>query len=194
MKNLLSQLDKLKLDNKKIFAIILASLVLIYLDFTFLINLQLKAIRKVTPKITKIKADLDALTKNVGGIDDFKNSQIEVRQKLLAKTKKTISEGEIAWILQDVSELANKNNVKITQMKPVKEPEAKQGKAPLKPKLSPLLITIDLSCGYHDLGRFINSLENAQTFFAVQGVKITPGQNDYLKQKVNLVLKAYVKK
>lgn len=194
MKNLFSILPRLKLDNKKIYLLMLASLVIIYLDFTFLINLQLRAIKNLTPKITKLKADIDAISKNIGGMENLKNSQIQARQKLLAKTKKIIPEEDIAWILQYVSELADKNNVKITQMKPVKEPQAKQEKVPLKSKLSPLLIILDLSCDYHALGRFINSLENAQTFFAVQDARIASEQDNYLKQKVNLTLRTYVKK
>jgi len=198
MKNLFSILSILKLDNKKIYLLMLASLVIIYLDFAFLTNLQLKAIKNLTPKITKLKADIDAISKNMGGMENLKNSQIQARQKLLAKTKKIIPEEEIAWILQYVSELANKNNVKIEQMKPVKEPQAKQEKAPkavpIESKLSPLLIILDISCDYHDLGSFINSLENAQAFFAVQNARIASEQDNYLKQKVNLTLRTYVKK
>ena len=53
---------------------------------------------------------------------------------------------------------------------------------------------MDLSAGYHQLGKFINELENAQVFVIVQELKIEPQPGNYLKQKAALTLKTYVKK
>lgn len=180
-------LNKLALDNKKIFLIIFVFLIIIYLDFTFLIKKQFESLKTQGTKIAKLKKDLDTLAK----MQDLKNKQRQTNQKLFSKAKKLISEGEVPAILQDVSSIANKNNVNIMQIKPIKESKAL---APPTGKFSTLLITLDLFCDYHSLGKFINELENAQTFMAVQSMKITTQATDYLKQKVNLVLRTYVSK
>jgi Tfp pilus assembly protein PilO len=192
--NLLAAFSKLQLDNKKILLVIIGCLFIIYLDYAFVIRLQFKAIKDLNPKITKLKKDLSELSSKLGGVQDLKTSQIAASQKLFAKTKKIIFEAEIPSLLQLVSELANKNDVKITQMKPVKELPGKQDKSSQKVKFTPLLVSLELTCDYHDLGYFINALENAQTFIAVQEMKILSGEKDYLKQKVILVLRTYVKK
>lgn len=188
-------LDKIQLDNRKISLIILACLIIIYLDFTFLLKLQLQSIKKVQPKIIRLKKDLDDLTKGLDSMQNLNNEQLEARQKILSKTKRIVSEDQVDSLLQIVSDMANKNNVVVLQMKPSREPQGpKQKKTPEMEKFIPILISLDLSCDYHQLGKFINDLENAQTFIAVQDLKILPQPADYLKQKLSVVLKTYVTK
>ena len=61
-------------------------------------------------------------------------------------------------------------------------------------RLLPVIITLDLTCGYHSLGSFINALENAGQYIDVQDMKIIRDPHNYLLQNVNLVLKTYAKK
>jgi len=184
-------LNKLALDNKKIFLIIFIFLIVIYLDFTFVIKIQLGDLRTQEPKIIKLKKDLDALQSGLAKMQDLKNKQRQTSQKLLSKAKKIISGEQIPGVLQDISSTANKNNVNIVQIKPIKESKALASQTG---KFSTLLIALDLFCDYHSLGKFINDLENAPIFMAVENMKITSQPADYLRQKVNLVLRTYVSK
>lgn len=185
---MINLLNKLALDNKKIFAIALVCLIIIYIDFTFLTKLQLRTIGNSRTKIIKLKEDMGAL------IRDLKiMQQSQIKQVAPLKSKKIISDEEIPSLLQDISDIANKHNVKIKQIKPSRDTKAKD-EAVQGAILSPTIITLDLSCGYHSLGSFLNDLENAVRFIAVQGMKVTSSSSDYLNQSVNLVLKTYVKK
>lgn len=188
--------DKLKLGNKSTLVVISICLIIIYLDFTFLINKQLQGIRKLEPKIVKLKENLDRFARDQAKMQDVKNKQPAANQNKPAAYKRIISEGEIASLLQDISILANKNNVKIEQMRPLRESGAQkqQEKSQAAGKFSPLAVNLDLYCDYHHLGAFVNDLENAPIFVAVQEIKIRSQETDYLNQKVNLVLKTYVKK
>lgn len=177
---------KLESGNKTIFLIILASFMVIYLDFALLMKLQLTGIKTLGPNISKLKKDLAALERDLTSIQDLKNKQIEGKENAPPGAKKIISDEYTASLLQEVSTLANNNEVRIVQMKPAKEPQGA--------KFTPLSITLDLVCDYHRLGKFINDLENAEIFIAVQNIKIAPQPADILKQKVNLVLMTYVKK
>jgi len=202
MKNLLNNpliqkiLAKLKLNDKKTILIIVSSLIIIiYLDLTFLINKQLGSIKNLGPKIGKLKKDLDTLEKDLFRIQDIQNKQAQTKQKIISKVKKIITNEEKTACLQDISDLANKNKVKIIQIKFSSESESqKEVKVSSMENLTPLLITLDLSCDYHQMGAFINDLENAQIFIAVQNMKITSQTEDFLKQEVILALKTYVKK
>lgn len=187
-------LDKMhldKLDTKKALLIMAVCLITVtYLDLAFLARLQFAALKAINPKIIKMQKDLDALDKGLLIMQDVKTKQ---RQDL-SKSRKIISEEQIDYILQDLSNMAKKASVNITQMKPSRQASAKQAKNQPQPRLIPLLISLDLLCDYHNFGKFINGLENAEILFEVESFRITRQEDNYFKQRVNLVLRTYVKK
>ena len=190
---MMNLLNNLQLDKNKIFIIILVFIVLIYLDFTFVIGRQLQNIKNIQPKIVKLKKDLDSLNGDLAKIQELKNKQVETNQKPNSKVRKIISDPQIVSLLQNISEVAKRDGVQIMQIKSSKESQPKQEKVPAD-KFTPLVITLDLMSDYHHFGKFINDLENSQTFIAVQSLKINSQQPDYIKQRISLVLKTYVTK
>lgn len=196
MINLADKLGLDNLDNKKIILIAITCLIITYLDFNFFMAFQLKMLKGLNPKIIKIKADLSKLDKELAAMRDLKDKQAAPQAVPALKMKKVILEEDIPSLLKAISDVANINDVKITQMKPTRESQAKVAKTLADTeKLTTLLITLDLIGGYHHLGRFINGLENVEVFIAVEDLRITPqSPADYLKQKASLVLKTYVKK
>jgi Tfp pilus assembly protein PilO len=194
MTNLLNKLNELKLDNKKIFLIALVGLLILYIDFAFIMKLQLQGIRALTPKIIKLKKDVDNLAKDLSWMQDLERKASKDKTQIGAlKPKEIISEDKILLLLQEVSDLANMNKVKIMQINTSKDTKV-QEEVIAGERLLPILITLDLSCGYHSLGSFIDALENAGQYIDVQDMKIIRDHHDYLIQNVNLVLKTYAKK
>lgn len=182
-------LDKLGRENKRLALIIMVSVVVLYIDYSFIIRLQLASIRSTSTKSIKLSKDLNALNKDLALMQ---KSQQEA-QKSGKKTKKIISEGELTALLQDIFKLANKDNVKINQIKPVRDQKAKE-EAFGSLKAIPITLVLDISSVYHEFGSFINDLENAEQFLAVQELRILRTKEDYLRQYVSLKLKTYVKK
>lgn len=197
---MLDVLKKIKLDKKKILLIIAASLVVIYLDFAFLIKSQFRSLRDIRSKITKLKKELGNLNKDLTIMRDLEQKQTDIKQETISKVKKIITEEQLPLLIQDISRIANKHDVKIMQIKPVKDLKVQGGKASNIVssdigKLTSILITLDLTCGYHNLGSFINDLDNSEQFIAmIEELKIISDPADYLRQRVNLALKIYVKK
>jgi len=197
MKKLLNKLSafdvhNIELDKKKIFFIILFCLIIVYLDFSFLMKMQIKTFKDLGGKITKLKVDYDSLNRDLAEMQGVKNKQAQIPDGFFSQAKRIISEEEVVSLLQDISEMAKKNNVQIAQMKPYNEPRALQNKTTAN-KFTPVLIALDLTSDYHSLGGFINDLENGQTFICVQELKIASQQKDNLKQKANLLLKTHVR-
>lgn len=191
----LKTLEKLELDNKKLILIILIFVIFLYADFNFLLKIQLAALKTSEPKIASLKKDFDNLRKDLVKMQELKKKQIAPGQKTLLRLKKIISSEQLTSLLQDLSNIANKNDIKIEQIKPSKEGQAlKQGKIAGIDKFQLVLITLDLTCDYHHLGKFINDIEDGENYVAIQAMKIKSQPNEYFKQKVNLVLKTYVKK
>jgi len=183
-------LNKLGSDIQKLVLIILVGAVVIYVDYSFIITLQLRGIGSAKTKITQLKKDIAAYDKDLALMQ---HSQAQMKQKTPLKLKTIISEDEMTGLLQGIYNLAHKNNVKIIQIRPLKDPQAKEEVMGAQ-KIMPMAILMDLSCVYHSLGSFINDLENAEQFLAVQDLKIVRSSGDYMRQNVTLSLKTYVKK
>lgn len=184
--NKLNLIDKFSLDNKKIILIILMSVTILYFDFNFLLKAQMASAAKSKEEVVKVNNDLKALDAGL------KNMQaVKAGQKAAAKLpdKRVIFEPELTSLLHDISKLANANNVRILQIKP-----ARETKKDAIVKFTPVLISMDLICGYHNLGRFMNALENNQVFMSIESYKIESQAQDSLRQKVSLAVRTYARK
>ena len=181
-----------QLDKKKIISILFIALVVIYLDLSFLMSMQLKAISKTGSEFKNLRNEISQFKR------EFQSQQTKVNSSPMSK--EIISEAELPLLLQDITDMANKNNVRILQLNPVRERETtrtttrKGAAAATAGQLKSNLIALDMVCDYHSLGSFINDLENAPKFMAVEELKINPGSESMFQQNVNLVIKTYVKK
>lgn len=178
---------KLQLDTKKLILIFVLFFVVIYLDFTFLINMQSSNIKSLKPKIAKFKKDIDALNKSLSAGGNINTDQNQ------ANVLRIISKDQVSLLLEEISTLANNNDVKIMQIKAVKDFK-KTDKTPQSDKFEPLFVSLDISGTYHDVGAFINDLESGPVFIAVSDLDIKYNDSDSSRQSVNLLLKTYVKK
>jgi len=187
--------DKLGLySNKKILLTAIICLIIIYLDYAFIIRWQASSLKDLRVKITKLNLDLKAYEKESQNMQEIKNKQQGGQKGPLARIQKLVSEEEIAMLLGEISDIANRSEIKIIQIKPSREAQPRQEKNPLAGKFSPLLVSLDLTCGYHALGKFLNELEGARTFLSLQSLSVSNIGADFSRQKVNLVLKTYVRK
>jgi Tfp pilus assembly protein PilO len=180
-------IEKFALDNKKIVLILIISTMFLYLDFNFLLKAQMNWAKKSADGMVKLKNDFKVLDFGLKNMQDMKSQQKNLSQ---GKAKKIIFDYQLASLLQDISKIGNANNVRILQIKPSRDTQ----KAAASLKFSPVSISLDLICGYHNLGKFINDLENSQTFISVESFKIEARPEEVLRQRVSLTLKTYVKK
>jgi len=188
-------LNQLELDTQKIMLIVLTSVIVFYIDFNFIFKAQLKALGKSGIQIVNVKKGLDNFKKDFKNMQDLKARLTLLPQKEAPKAKKIILENQFAGLLQDISKTANNNEVRILQLRPLREPQnAATYQIRAVNGLTPLFVILDLSSGYHNLGKFINELENLQAFVGVKDIKITTLDDNYLKQKISLILYTYVKK
>jgi len=119
--------------------------------------------------------------------------QNQAKEKLTSQVKKIASEGELLSLLEQVSQIAKNNSVRVAQINPQKSarPPVKAGQP--QSIFVPVLIKLDLSCGYHSLGIFINDLENSDYALSCEDIRITPDLSIGQRERVLLTLKTYVK-
>ncbi|MFH1678510.1 MAG: type 4a pilus biogenesis protein PilO [Candidatus Omnitrophota bacterium] len=79
-------------------------------------------------------------------------------------------------------------------MKPVREQaRAKNLRTPLSVEgYSPAIIDLEITAGYHQLGRFLSELENHSTLIAVEELDIRCSDEDPSEHEVELKIKTYV--
>lgn len=181
------------MDKKKLLLIVSAGVTLLYLDFEFALRPQLANINTSTSAIAQLKQDIANLKSNLAAAQAAKKKETQSVKDATQRSKKIISEGEIPALLESISSQANKNNLRVLQIRPAKEP-AKEAKVELAApeKFLPWTIDLELSCDYHRLGAFINTLENDPRFMDVNELKISNESGDSLLQKATLELKTYV--
>ena len=190
-RNLIKTWNTLELDSRKVILIALVCAVIIYVDFAFLIKMQFRSIGNITAKIITLKKDIDILNNNFVLMQQSQNKPTTSK-----KIKKMISEDQIPMLFQKISDIANKYNLKIQELKPAKDTkEAKtKGSTPAqKSDFNVTLLTLDVLSGYHELGGFLSELENADEFIAVENLKIIP-QEEGFKHSAKILLRAYVSK
>ncbi|MGE5308309.1 MAG: type 4a pilus biogenesis protein PilO [Deltaproteobacteria bacterium] len=175
-------IDVLYADRQKLvlFAIIFCAVV--YVDSAFLIRAQMKSVAAVQQKETKLKAELDGITRDMA----------LMRQKS-EETKKAVvlrGEGAMTDLLKDISQVASGHNIKLLQITPLKSKEARKLQSQ---SYLALTVKLDMVGGYHDFGSFLNDLEHAAHPLFAQGFRITQG-DDPLKQRISLDLMTYVRK
>jgi Tfp pilus assembly protein PilO len=185
--DLLNKLQLAQIDQKKIILIAMIGLTLLYADFSFVLKSQVRGLKNAQAKITKLRKDISDLSQEVARAQALKSKQGSSGSS--RKAKRIISDGEIASLLERLSVMANQENIKIMQAKPIKDTKAKDASGN-----APCLINLELVCGYHSLGKFINGIENIDILIALDSLNIDVNPADYLKQKVTLGLKTYVKK
>lgn len=184
------ELNRIIQDKKKLLLAGFVLLIVLYLDFSLILKSQLKLISRISPRIVRLKEDIKQFNLDLAKMQEAgKKSEIFAMQVIR-------SEGEIPGLLEKITLLANQQNVRILEIKPGKEKlEAKTGRTtPALGGFSPFLIDLNLSCGYHNLGRFLASIERNAVFFEVAALEIKRSAKEAFLQEVRLTLKSYVGK
>jgi len=189
-------LASIHLDKQKKILIVIICVFFIYIETSFILKAQTSGINNSNPKITRLKNDLANLNRDLANMRASRASEGKQNlknQKTIIKPSKIISESQISGLLQDISIQANKLDIQIGQIRPSRETVNAKNVVGGN-RFTPILISLDLTCDYHNLGKFINGLENSLVFLGVQELKISTQFSDYMKQKATLVLKTYVTK
>lgn len=186
--------DSLDLDNKKLILIAILSIIVFYIDFSFILKGQMDSVARLNPKLKTMQQNITNFQRDFKFMQDSNRKQGITSLNVAAKPKKLIFEYQVASLLQDIAKLANSNNIRILHIKNSKESQVKSDKSGAIGKFPALFITLDLICDYHALGKFINALENQEVFVAVQDLRINYQDQDPNKHKVNVILRSYVKK
>jgi len=194
-------------DKKKLAIAAIALAFFLYADFSFGIGGQINYLKDLNKKITQRSKEIETLKTDIAYVQQKKTPV--AGSPVVVKTLP--QEKDIPALLQHISGLAGANGIRVMQIdstkeaqkaeKTVKKPAVtKDKKNPKKVSAAPSVnlpivkIKLDVVGGYHKLGSFINALENSDKFCFVDELMIGRDPAEPLREKINLVIKTYVKK
>ncbi|MFC1658589.1 type 4a pilus biogenesis protein PilO [Candidatus Omnitrophota bacterium] len=186
--NVQGLLNKITQDKKILAASILAILAILYLDFSFALQPQMRALKAINPKILTVKKELAQLNA------DSIRMQRHTRGSAPIKLKEMVHNGQTPLVIEEISRMANQQGVEILQIKPGRQVK-RSASAKNTVQLDGYALTmIDLvvSAPYHQLGKFLSELENYNVFLEVGELNIERDEDEALQHEIKLQLKTYV--
>ncbi|MCQ9208023.1 MAG: type 4a pilus biogenesis protein PilO [Omnitrophica bacterium] len=167
-------------------------LILISLLYSSLFLLpKAKALFLELAKSTRLKAEIVNIEKNWANLSLLKEKIGQLDQKAQSYEKKLPGEKEIPAVLEYLSDSAKKFGVRITEIRPVEQDKGKDAPPAFYYK-APIMLKAE--CGYHQLGRFLNELENADRFMEINDLKIVTNPRKSNIHYIQLIVVTYVMK
>lgn len=181
-----------------------AGVVLILLVYSlFFLRPTFSSFHNLNAQISKLKSELQRAKADIANIENLRKQSNSMKEKMDYVRLKFPKEAEVPSLLETLSTIAKESQVKIVEIKPEKETTLKEATAKSKSKLSPsaeglgkfyseIPILINANCGYHQLGTFINRLENAGRFMKITDIQIEGNASSPKSHDVKLLVSIFV--
>ncbi len=162
----------------------------LYLYFVFVP--QAMRVFQLTVNTGRTKSELRTARVVIKDFESLQKGLKERTQKVESYEKKLPAEQEIPALLENLSNMVKASDIKIVGIVPAM-PYFKDDKSAKKSQIYreiPILITA--KSGYHELGHFLNSLENADRFMKVVDIDIKANKSSPKKHDVELMVCTYI--
>ena len=168
-------------------------LLAIFLGDYFLLMqpLQLRNLMKINSEIGVMSKDFMQGKTDIQRKDQYQAQLKELKEEKEMIGNRILSEEEIPLIMENISHLARKNDVRINQIMPLKE-ALKEVLDTEEGKYLSLPILVNSRAAYHDLGRFVNDIENDKIFMSILAFDIAASGDDPKNHSVRITIKAFV--
>jgi len=179
------------LKNQKLIVYGIITLCLLMANYTLFLKPTMASLSKAMPKLRQLQRKLVVDQNLIAGIPGYK-ARIEAMRKSLSQQKKKLStKQEISSLLKGLSEIAKDSDVKIVSIKPHAAVAGKR-QSTASGAYQKYPISIKAVCGYHQLGTFLNKLENADIFMRVSDINITADPNDLTQHLIYVLVNTYI--
>ncbi len=194
--NFLKNLPELELDEgKKKILIIYASafLVILLAYFFFFLKPSIGKLFLLMPQARRLRVEIKTVRRDLDSEDRLTRRLETLRQKLGRYEKKLSREKEIPMLLENFSRIARSSRVKILSITPIekKEKSASGEEASEDGVYQEVPIAIRAQSGYHELGTFINRLENDDRYMQVSDIKIKSNSKNPKRHDVDFIVYVY---
>ena len=167
-------------------------LVILIVFFFFPLQFQLASLQQLSPRIKTLTREVETTRNNILRTPQYQKELDRMRgryEKLQMRIKK---KHEIPLLLEKISRLASRNEVRIVEQdlpqmslnQPILDkPEGQYFSIP---------IILELRCGYHEFGRFLNDLEREGVFLRLPQMTIEGDPSDPRVSRISLTLEVII--
>lgn len=169
---------------------LLAALVVVVF-ITFLLMPQIWRVTETIGRTASMASDIAAAEESIARLGAFRKNIEAYKTKVDFYEKRLPGEQEIPSLLENLSAMAKNANIKIIGIMPAPV-TPKEGAAKRDRIYKEIPIVITAKSGYHELGIFLNNLENADRFMKVVDIDIKANRAMPVKHDVELIVCTYV--
>ena len=189
----LSKLKDIKLDKTKkevLILIITGLIVFVVLYFQIFLKSAIAELFTLVPEARNLKADIKKTKEDLKYEAILKKRFESMEGKIGIYGKKLPAEQDIPILLRDLSNMARDSYVKILGINPMSSRKS-QSRNRLN-VYQEIPIMISARSGYHELGTFIDKIENADRFMEISDIKMKSNPSSLRRHDIELVVSTYV--
>jgi type IV pilus assembly protein PilO len=153
---------------------------------------QVVNVFKLSEDVGKMKSELKSARLVITDKGKLENDLREHSEKVESYEKKLPAEQEIPALLENLSNMAKDSNIKIVGIVPAMSYFKDDKSVKKNPIYREIPILITAKSGYHELGNFLNRLENAGRFMKVVDIDIKANKTNPKKHDVELMVCTYI--
>ncbi len=160
----------------------------LFLDYWVWLGPVFRLLSQSAPRLESAKHEYQGLLDDKKNKEKIKQSWLETKSKLEATEKGFVGANEIPLLLENLSKLAFRSDVKILSLNPT-------DKAALTAQslYTPIEVKINALAGTHEFGKFLSQLEGGPTFFKVTDLKISENSLDNKRHLMTVTAEVYKK-
>jgi len=184
-------------DTQKFLIAISAGIVAIVAFLLFMIVPKATKLVSLIKSNSQLSIELKDTELNIARTEKMKEKKDGLQKKISSSQERFLEQRQIPVFLEELSKLAEEADVKLNSLK---LPKAAVGsdwkaasaasparkKASVEDKYEKVPIFIEAECGFHELGSFINKLENAKRFIGIADMEIAAQKDSVKLHKVSL--------
>jgi len=185
-------IKSIDLKDKKTQVMILAGLLTVLAVVVYLSFILIPQVVRVSNAISEagsVGFELKEAEKNIANIPIFEKNKAAYAEKVDRYEKMLPVEQEIPSLLENLSSIAKSSDIKIVGIIPVTVKEDKSKKPQVYQEIP---ILINAKSGYHELGKFLSSMENSDRFMKVADIQIKANAQSPKKHDVEIFVLTYI--
>ncbi|MCK5580856.1 MAG: type 4a pilus biogenesis protein PilO [Candidatus Omnitrophica bacterium] len=180
------------LNEKSPFLIIgIVAVIVLCVDYFGVMQFQLGTLKSLNEKIETVTQDLQSAEISILREPQYKAEMEKLNLRFKDIRRNIKSKEEIPLIMENISRIANKYNVRIEQIMPdtYNEEEILENEDGV---YSLLPIVVEVSSGYHEFGRFLNAIECEWDFLRIPMFSIVAKANEQTWHAMKLTINAII--
>ncbi len=160
------------------------------LYFVLLINPKISELIKTGTEIRTVNDKIALVDRRFKMLEHRTERLKELRAEIESYAKGLPGEKEVPEFLEELSAIAKTADVSILSITPAPIRSIKEGKS--VSYYSEMPISITAKSGYHQLGSFVNDLEEGKRFITIDTLRIKGDSRDPRKHNVRIKMITYV--